>query len=67
MNALNAINNYIEALETHDWSYKYSDDHRAWESGSKSRKTLLELQEQIDPNFQVWNSIAPEDWHDGKY
>jgi hypothetical protein len=67
MNALNAIKNYIEALETHDWSYKYSDDHRAWENGSKSRKTLLELQEQIDPNFQVWNSIAPEDWHDGKY
>ena len=67
MNALNAIKNYIEALETHDWSYKYSDDHRAWESGSKSRKTLLELQEQIDPNFQVLNSIAPEDWHDGKY
>jgi hypothetical protein len=67
MNALNAIKNYIEALETHDWSYKYSDDHRAWESGSKSRKTLLELQEQIDPNFQVWNSIAPEDWHNGKY
>jgi hypothetical protein len=33
----------------------------------KIEETLLELQEQIDPNFQVWNSIAPEDWHDGKY
>jgi len=67
MNALNIIKNYIEALETHDWSYKYSDDHRAYESGSKSRETLLEIQKQIDPEFQVWNTVAPEAWQDGKY
>lgn len=67
MNALNVIKTYIEALESHDWSYTYSDDHKTWESGSKSRKTLLELQKQIDPDFQVWNTVAPEEWQDGKY
>ena len=67
MNALNVIKTYLEALESHDWSYTYSEDQSAYESGSKSRETLLELQKQIDPEFQIWNTVAPKAWQDGKY
>lgn len=30
-------------LKDHDWYYAYSDDHRVWMSGEKSRALLLGL------------------------
>lgn len=65
--ALNVIKTYIDRLQGHDWSYSYSEDHSAYESGSKARESLLKLQKQIDQDFQIWNTIAPEPWRDGKY
>jgi hypothetical protein len=67
MNAIQIIQDYINKLESHDWSYTYSDDHSTWERGSKSRDELLDLQKQIDVDFQIWNTIAPDDWKNGKY
>ena len=31
---------FFELLESHDWYYEYSDDHKAWTKGSIERKTI---------------------------
>ena len=66
-NALIIIKDYITKLENHDWSYTFSDDHDVWQKGDRSRQELLALQAIIDHDYQIWNTIAPEQWRDGKY
>ena len=66
-NALIIIKDYITRLENHDWSYTFSDDHEMWKKGEESREKLKELQALIDQDYQIWNTIAPERWRDGKY
>lgn len=34
---------FFKLLESHDWYYQYSDDHRAWEKGSKESKRLQSI------------------------
>ena len=31
---------YQKLLESHDWYYHYSDDHRVWKRGQKEREDL---------------------------
>ena len=31
------IETYINLLQTHDWSYDYSDDHSKWQRGFAER------------------------------
>jgi len=33
---LPSLNEFYKMLESHDWFYDYSDDHRVWRSGSQS-------------------------------
>ena len=66
MNAIEIIKDYIDTLQSHDWYYVYSDDHSVYMKGSASSSKLRELQQQIDVDYQIWNTIAPEDCH-GKY
>lgn len=34
---------FFKLLESHDWYYQYSDDHRAWEKGNKESKRLQSI------------------------
>lgn len=51
---------YKRLLSHHDWFYDYSDDHSVWTRGSKERAELMALRENIDPDYKVWNTIAPD-------
>lgn len=66
MDYLTYVNQYIQNLKNHDWSYNFSDDHQAWMSGSQSLGKLKEAQPMVDPNFEIWNTIAPDQFKDGK-
>ena len=32
---------FIQLLETHDWAYQRSDDHRKWKRGCEQRKSIM--------------------------
>ncbi len=49
------IDEYIKLLKQHDWTYDYSDDHRAWTKGKEQRKVLTQMQQVMDPHYKVWN------------
>lgn len=57
---------YTARLTYHDWHYQYSDDHRVWEKGNNNYLLLLKLREQLDPDWQIWNSLAPEGYKHGE-
>lgn len=53
---------YIQELKLHDWYYDMSDDHRVWVKGKNQRHDLGKLQIEVDPNFEIWNQYAPDDF-----
>jgi hypothetical protein len=57
--AMNAREQYIEWLASHDWDYEHSDDQTAWRKGYQQRVQLMVLQPLLDPNYVVWNMYAP--------
>ena len=66
MEAITILKSYIDDLNNHDWNYVFSDDHQAYMVGSKTHSRLLETAKSIDPTFEIWNTIAPEGFKDGK-
>lgn len=66
MEAITILKSYIDDLNNHDWTYVFSDDHQAYMVGSKTHSRLLETAKSIDPTFEIWNTIAPEGFKDGK-
>jgi hypothetical protein len=66
-NTVKNIIDYVNGLKDFDWFYSYSDDHSVWEKAEKSKNVLLTTQKILDPNFEIWNSIAPEQFHNGAY
>ena len=57
-----AIADYRHKLKQHDWSFEYSDDHSVWQRGWQELGELRQLQKQLDPDWAIWNSIAPKDY-----
>lgn len=49
------MDEYIKLLKQHDWTYEYSDDHRAWSKGKNQRKVLRDMAAVIDPDHMIWN------------
>lgn len=54
------LDRYRTMLREHDWSFEYSDDHRVWRLGRLAQEQLEFLQRELDADFRIWNSIAPE-------
>lgn len=38
---LPTIEEFTKLCEDHDWTFGYSDDHRAWKKGNEERKYLM--------------------------
>ncbi len=67
MNTMQGLKEYIKALENHDWHYSYSDDHQVYMSGSNTRHELKKLAMKYDHNYQIWDSIAPNQYKKGGF
>lgn len=53
------INDYTRLLRAHDWFHEYSDDQDVWRRGVAQREALIKLRQQFDPEYVIWNTIAP--------
>ena len=53
------MDHYQMLLTNMDWTYEYSDDHRAYTIGAKQYTEAVKLGEEIDPSWVVWNEYAP--------
>lgn len=51
---------YVDALRRMDWSFEFSDDHRAYTAGRKALQRLHELRALCDPDGSIWAAHAPE-------
>jgi hypothetical protein len=51
---------YKHALIRHDWTFEYSDSHTEWTRGREQRQALHGMASRLDPNYTVWNELAPE-------
>lgn len=51
---------YKAALNRHDWTFEYADSHSEWTRGREQRIALHGMASRLDPNYEVWNSIAPD-------
>lgn len=67
MNTIKGIEKYLKALKEHDWYYSYSDDHQAYMKGIDQKFNLRLLAMRYDHNFQIWDSIAPDQFKQGAY
>jgi hypothetical protein len=47
------------------WSYEFSDDADTRMRGADMRAELLREQQQIDPDFAIWNKHVPEKVRNG--
>lgn len=56
------MQDYLLLLSTHDWEFEHTDYAYLWREGSRERAALLLLQEELDPDAKIWNSIAPKDY-----
>lgn len=50
---------YRSALQRFDWAYQYSDDGRVYERARDRYAALRHEASQIDPDWEVWNSVCP--------
>lgn len=57
---ITTLDEYRARLKAHDWSYEMSDDHSVWQSGFNERSRLGLAQALLDPQYLIWNTLAPE-------
>jgi hypothetical protein len=56
---------YQRLLNAHDWQFAHSDDHRVYELGRAQRRELELARRELDPNYTIWNAVAPASCHNG--
>jgi hypothetical protein len=54
------MQNYRVALKCHDWEHEFSDDHSVWAKGNASLQRIKTMASYLDPDFKIWNAVAPE-------
>ena len=42
-----------QMLLNHDWTYNYSDDHRAWTKGQEERDAIIKLSKELGLESKV--------------
>lgn len=57
--ATKTLERYKRMLEEHDWEFEYSDDARAWRLGRLALEQLQFLRRELDPDYRIWNQLAP--------
>lgn len=66
------VTQFIEQLKAHDWTYTYSDDHRAYTKGEAERKALYAAKERLEEGgmsseetVALWNQHTQPMFHIG--
>ena len=69
------VNEFLDLLENHDWTYSYSDDHSAWRRGIVSEQKImaaLEEHPEYKPLYQnayqfAFSEITKKEFDFAKY
>ena len=56
------IEQYKQALQAHDWTFEWSDDHNVWTRGTVQRQLLNAAQKALDKDCAIWNSLCHQDY-----
>lgn len=59
------LEQYINALKWHDWSFEHSDDASVVSHARKTQQEITLAQPRLDPDFRLWNQYAPRDFKKG--
>lgn len=54
------LEKYKKALASHDWYYAYADGYTDFAKGREQRDKLHEMARNLDPDFTLWNEVAPD-------
>jgi hypothetical protein len=49
---------YYKSLESHDWYYNYSDDHRAWSKGSQESTRLQSIAQENPTLLRMYKDYS---------
>lgn len=60
---MSGLETYKASLRQHDWWFAYSDDPVVHRMGHGSYSSLTTLRAFLDPDYTIWNSIAPMQFH----
>lgn len=52
------LHRYQRLLATHDWTFGFSDDSRAFKAGVTERARLNMMAAQLDPDRKLWKEYA---------
>jgi hypothetical protein len=50
---------YIQLLKAHDWTYQYSDDGSAYRAGKKMSQAIQKLADTVDPDRNIYWEYSP--------
>jgi hypothetical protein len=54
------LEKYKQALKAHDWYYAFADGYNEYDKGKEQRNKLHEMARDLDPDFNIWNEAAPD-------
>lgn len=54
------LDEYKEALQSMDWYYDYSDDHRVWSAGYSRRLVLEGIAKQSTEHKLAWDEVQQQ-------
>lgn len=60
------VTNLNEACRTHDWTYNYSDDSRAWRAGNQNSQLISQMRAEMkargleDKATEIYNKFRPD-------
>ena len=49
---------FFKLLTDHDWTYNYSDDHRAWTKGSKEAQRLQAIMQEVSLYAKMYKDYS---------
>jgi hypothetical protein len=50
---------YLQLLNSHDWSYEYSDDRSFRIAGAEHLQAIRDLAKVVDPDFDIYWEHSP--------
>lgn len=54
------LQQYIDMLKNHDWTYEYSDGYsRAYVKGQEEHYDIMDMAKKIDPDLEIYNKYDP--------
>lgn len=60
MKPIETVEQYRQALASHDWWFAMSDDYTCYSEGQRNRDSLLAAAKTFDPDMVIWAEFKPK-------